>query len=373
MANFGAALINFREWCAHTNRSWQELDYFKDILGGYQDDMLHGSWSSRGLPLKPRTINLRVAEAVNFLEWAARKGLRGEFQVPTVPVAMPARSRGTYASRRSVETINVRVGSVRTDPMLLHIPTDKEVDSWLESVRIRRDHTKWLACRLIIKTGVRREEAVQWQVDTLPLDRDDWECMGDSVLVTIKHGTKGPKSLDHKGVEIGPARQIVIPLSLALEIERYRASVRPRLRAQYVRGVKTVGERRARMEEVSTRLFLSDYTGEPLSAQRLYEAWVLKARIPYKGWSPSCGRHFWACKTLLRNANPREFAGAIEGAYGDDHSPLISSAIDTINLIIRPQLGHVDESTTHAYLVWLRRVIMLTNISDDYGRYLGDF
>jgi integrase len=127
------------------------------------------------------------------------------------------------------------------------------------------------------------------------------------------------------------------------------------------------------MKSVSTQLFLSDATGKPLSAQRLYEAWTVSPRIPYKGWSPHCGRHYWACKTLLRHAVPLEQATLIAGAYGDDHSPLISSAIDTINLIIRPQLGHVDEDTTQAYLVWLRRVVMLTSISDEYGRYLGDF
>ncbi|WMY07298.1 hypothetical protein [Paraburkholderia phenoliruptrix] len=126
------------------------------------------------------------------------------------------------------------------------------------------------------------------------------------------------------------------------------------------------------MQETTTCLFLSDTTGQPVSAQRLYEAWTDTPCLPYKGWSPNCGRHYWACKSLLTHANVQESTAELVAAYGDDHHPVISAARDHINLYIRPQLGHFDESTTQRYLVWLRRTMLLTNVALDYGRKLDD-
>lgn len=372
MRNFGSALVNFLEWASANGLNWAELEYLPDLIEGYQGQMLEGRWSARGVPLAPRTINGRVAEACAFLKWAAAKGFRSSFDIPMTRVASPARSEHKFKTTRARDAEYARLGAVRVDPILLTIPPDEDVSKWLKSVLQRRGPTKLLMCRLIIETAIRREEAVQWQVDTLPLDRQDWRCMGDYVTVHVSHGAKGPKRRDERGSLIGPGRHVDIPLALAIEIERYRETVRPRLRARYVKSAKTLEEKRRRMVNTTSRLFLSDATGEPISAQRLYEAWVQSPHLPYRGWSPNCGRHYWSCKTLLRGLRSRSARDLKTEVYGDDHDPVMSGGQDIINLVIRPQLGHLSETTTTAYLVWVKRVLMLTGVSDAYERELGD-
>lgn len=368
LKGFGHALVNFLEWCAATGRRWEEADYLEDIIEGYQADMSTGRWSMRGNPLKPRTMNGRVDEACKFLRWAASQGCRVPFEVPTVTTTRPSETgTSTHAFRRSTE---VRVGAVRPDPITLRIPTDAEVTAWHESVRIESGPTKALMCELVLETGIRREETVQWQLDTLPLDPASWHRSGTEVMVSIMYGTKGPKRPDGRGGEVGPRRDIWLPESLALQLHHYREKVRPGLRAQFVRSADSLEEKRKRMRESKTQLFLSDSTGEPVSAQRFYDAWTGASRRPYPGWSVHLGRHWWSCKKLLRGCSTRLKIASLGPTYGEQHGVVTSTAIDIIKLIIEPQLGHVSGKTAYAYLVWIQRVLMLTSLHDDYEQEL---
>jgi len=368
LRSYGESLVNFLEWCASSSRDWVTLDYTDDLLHGYQADMSTGRWSARRVSLQARTINKRIDEACKFLQWAAGQGLREPFDVPMREVATPAKS--STSTRRGEWVSEVRVGSVRPDPTTLRIPRDEEVTAWHRSVLVESGPTKALMCELVLETAVRREEAVQWRIDTLPINPDDWNITGDKVMVKIRHGTKGPKRKDESGAEIGPARDISLPLTLAYALHQYRETVRPKLLAAYVKSASSLEEKRARMKNATQRLFLSDHNGEPVSAQRFYEAWVGASRLPYPGWSPHLGRHWWACKTLLTVCRLRLGVAPGGQVFGETEGVLISSANDAIMLVLGPQMGHISEQTTKMYLVWIQRIFMLATLHDDYEQAL---
>jgi hypothetical protein len=163
-----------------------------------------------------------------------------------------------------------------------------------------------------------------------------------------------------------------MPLAIAEELHEYYRSKRPILRAKFVRAGKTELERRHRLKQTTDRLFLSDATGEPVSAQRLYDAWTGAVFLPFTGWSPHLGRHWWACKKLLKAVDGLRKIKALGANYGEGDAILTASATDVINLEIKPQLGHVSAETSEAYIVWIRRVFELTTLYDEYETDLED-
>lgn len=370
MRTIGEALVNFLEWCSVRGKQWEAMDY-DDILSGYQTEMANGKWSVRHAPLSARTINFRVGEACRFLEWTASVNIRPPFEVPRTKISIH-QPTGTLTHGHNRKVVDVRVGAVRPAPFRLRIPTDAEVGRWLKGVLAESGYTKHLICRLILETGIRREEAVQWRVDTLPLEKARWECKGDRVLVEISYGAKGPKERNHRGDLVGPTRSIAMPLALAEELYEYNRSKRPILRAKFVRAGQTDSERRHRLKHSTDRLFLSDSTGEPVSAQRLYTAWSGPVFLPFAGWSVHLGRHWWACKKLLKAVDGLRKIQALNANYGEGDTVLTASATDVINLEIRPQLGHVSADTSQAYLVWIRQVFQLTAIYDEYEKDLEE-
>ncbi len=371
LETYGFALCNFLEWCEFRGLDWHQVQYLHNIVNGYQEEMLVGAWSASKQPLKSSTVNLRVKEACHFLSWAAHRLLRSAFHIESTLRHVVAPSYHSTHGHRPLE-VQSRLGSVRPDPKTLRIPTDQEIASWHTAVRIERGYTKALMCELILKTGIRREEAVQWRVDTLPLSRDGWLARGDCVEVSISYGAKGPKRIDAKGVEQGPSRVIALPLSLAMQLDHYREFIRPGQRAAFVRAAPSVEERRRRIRLVPQQLFLSDFTGEPVSAQSLYEAWTMVSRLPFKGWAPHQGRHYWACKTMLRAIRERICMLDLAGQSAVTGDWTSGCGMDTIQLVIRPQLGHVSAETSQVYLVWLQRTFTLTTLHDEYEKSLEE-
>ncbi|VWD30940.1 hypothetical protein BCO18430_06024 [Burkholderia contaminans] len=369
LRTFGEMLVNFLEWCDVKGKLWQTLDYTEGIVFGYQRDMSDGSWSVRGEPLMPNTINTRVMEACRFLEWAASIGARKPFDVPRLPAVVDV-SSPTSTRKRNRRIVLIRAGAVRPHPMILRIPTDEEIAHWLRSVRFESGVTKALMCELVMATAIRREEVVQWQVDTLPVKQEEWVIAGDYVTVAIRHGTKGPKLFESTHESIGPTRYIQVPLSVATCLHEYRQRVRPKLLSRYVSAASSVHEKRQRMLNATKRLFLSDYTGEPVSAHRFYLAWAHASVVPFRGWSPHGGRHWWVCKTLLQMCSLRIASNSLNPTYGDVDGPLSATAEDLLRTLIKPQLGHVSERATEAYLVWLRQVVSSASLSDDYEKAL---
>lgn len=362
---FGRSVINFLEWCEARHVRWQDVEFTSHLINGYQAEMMRGSWSSSGNKLNPNTVNGRVSEALHFLDWAGQRGLREHFQVLTVTknIVVPTH-RNTHGHQAMQK--EVRAGRVRPNPSTLRLPTDEEVKAWHRSVTIESGFTKGLMCEVILKTAIRREEVSQWRVDTLPIDRADWQVRGDNVTVAIMYGTKGGKDEDEEGLEYGPSRSITFPLSLAERLAHYREFVRPVNWSKYVRAAKTDVERRERRRNQPKRLFLSDAIGRPVTASRLYEAWVHASRCPFPGWSPHGGRHYWACKTLIKAIERHRLA--VEGSAGELSalSPtwITGCATDTLMLEIRPQLGHIDLATTEMYIQWVTQTYAQSALHD---------
>lgn len=368
LLNYARRLCDFLEWCDIRGKDWKALSY-SDVVDddhGYQNEMLSGRWSVRREPLAPSTVNLRVDQACMFLQWANAHSLRDEFYVPTKTVHLKKASAKSGFGPKPVKT-EVRQGKVRANPKSLSLPTDAQVQRWLSAVYINSEFTKGLMSETIIHTAIRREEAVQWRIDTLPLDKSDWKTRGGKVLVEVAYGAKGPKHMTEDG-ECGPSRTIKIPLQLAEKLHEYRTVRRPVLRAMYVRNAKTEQERRLRMRNKPTRLFLSDFTGEPVSSYSLYTAWKNVSCLPFDEWSPHLGRHYWACKTLVNDV-----ANTYERLRRGEPPPAnwaTGQAADCIMLQLKPQLGHISPETTQLYLEWIYDVFSDGRLTIEYAMEL---
>ncbi len=348
---YSEALTNFLEWAELRGVDWKIVTYAEHLIDGYQKEMSQGSWSASGKPLAPATINARMQEVCNFLSWAEKRGLRGEFRVLTTTQKISIGSATDSYGHRERE-VDVRIGKVRQDPKSLHIPTDLEMTKWLQRVLVQRGETKALMCELILETAVRREEAAGWRVDSVPLRVEDWENRGKKIKATIKFGTKGQGyGKDHTD-KIGPMREIWMPIELAQKLHEYRNGPRLAARSKWVKAAVTKEEQRARISQPSPHLFLSETTGERITAMSLYKAWTEVSYLPFEGWSPHLGRHYWACKALLWEAKKRIDQLGLK----PDKLPvdwITGNTMSDIQLIIQPQLGHVDKKTSEKYLVWL--------------------
>ncbi len=362
---FGDSICNFLEWCEFRNHDWRLLDYNTHILQGYQKEMSAGSFSASHRGLAPATVNLRVQEACNFLEWASIRKLRGGFEVPTILITKH-RQNPMLSHGHKLQEIAVRQGAARPNPASLHMPSRLSVQRWLDCVRIEKGVTKHLMAELVINTAVRREEAVQWRTHTLPENKNDWMIKGGEVAVQVEYGAKGPKHYNKRGDLVGPQRTVFLPLELAEKIHTYRETKRLKYFATYVKKGSTPEERNLRKKKIFKQLFLSDFTGEPVSSQTFYDAWTEATHIPYKGWSPHLGRHYWACNELLKQLDKQL---AIVKHIDKAQIPIDwirGNVQDSIFLRIRPQLGHIDEKTTERYVSWVAQQYHSGNMSDGF-------
>jgi len=335
LRTYAWALANWIEWCEHRGVDWHLATYAADVLR-YQAEMLSGAWSAAGEPLTGSTADFRVARATEFLVWAHSRNLRPELAMPIRGTTRPM----SDAVGGTVAAVSSRPGRrPRADPAALCLPNPEQITAWLAVVERERGYVKELACRTLLLTGMRRKETAMLPVKFLPDDRKLWKVVDDHVRFWVTRGTKG-----------GKPREIGIPLALAEELDRYRKLCRKTALALWTENHPGC---RSPIE-----LFLSQATGEPLSAAKLYEAWV-RSR-PFKGWCPQLGRHYWACNTLIAHLEveaqkiPQTLA-ALPGTW------IHAWGETVISLIIKPQLGHADESTTRMYLTWLLGNLSITN------------
>ncbi|OEZ59013.1 phage integrase family protein [Janthinobacterium sp. HH103] len=350
MDGYARAMTDFLEWCDWVGCKWQKVEYQADLIDRYQVHMQSGAWAVRGVGLKPRTYNLRVDEACHFLRWAARKELRAKFTVTTHRTSLNL--GGPSARGKSIE-VESRTGRVRPDPISLRIPKTQEINRWRNYVQIRRGETMALMCDLIMATGIREQECAQWRTFTLPTDKSKRVSVDGYVTVKIEYGAKGTKRRNARDDTVGPPRNISVPTSLAERLHEYAGARRTKSRQVYVNAAKNPAERRKRQLEREDRLFLSEHDGRPISADTIYKAWAIMPEeyMPYLGWSPHLGRHYWACMALWNSFMERE-ALLAEGVVPTTDW-ITAGANSDMLLLVQPQLGHVDEKTTHAYLVWL--------------------
>jgi integrase len=372
LSTYSSSLVDFLDWCDSTSRDWRTVEYTSDLVLGYQEQMGTGLWSESGKPLSAQTINMRIGESMRFLQWGAARSLRKPFEAITVTqkISLP---NHTNAGKPVQKEIEVRAGKVRPDPVTLRLPTRPEVARWLRVVQIEKGLTKALMCDLIIQTAIRREEACQWKVDTLPLNKADWNIKGDTVTVKIEYGAKGGKTTDNKGDERGPSRNITMPLSMAERLHHYRENIRPTIRSIFVKAnSSTPAERRELAKANPRQLFLGDSSGLPIQNHTLYDAWTKLSYLPFKGWSPHCGRHYWACETLLEAIEKNAVALGSTLNAATSSNWITGCANDTVMLKIQPQLGHISQATTERYLQWVLQTSAQMDLNDGYQAALDE-
>lgn len=254
----------------------------------------------------------------------------------------------------------MRKGRIRQPKRRLGFPLEGEIQAWLQRVYNKAGTTRGLMCETILETAVRREEASCWRLDTLPIERADWDIPNlnapykdQAVLVTIIYGAKGKEYGRDHGDKIGPEGIIRIPLSLAEKLHEYRIKERPKALAKWVKRGKTLAEQK-RLKNEAVHLFLDEETGQRITAQSLYDTWRSVERS--RGWSPHLARDNWACSLLWKRIQQHKelLEQALKTKFDDTVlQALQSNALAVIQLEIQPQLRHVSHETTMIYLQWL--------------------
>lgn len=367
MRNYADWLANFVEWADVRRVDIKTCSYSVHVAGRYQREMLQGTWSRDGKTKSPTTINLRVQQACDFLGWMVARRLRAAFTVPYETVYINVGS-ATSSHGNHRKQVHVRVGKARESKSILTMPTDDQVRQWLDAVRLA-DWTIALMSETILLTAMRREEVVCLRKDLLPEKESDWRVVNplsppaqQQLALTIQLGTKGPTlGRDSHGDKIGPARSILVPVSLAKRWQEYLRTTRNGAFAKRLDGVRGAKARRERSEG-AVHLFLRPQDGERYTGKQLYDGWT-QCEGPFAGWSPHKGRHWWACSTLWREMKKQ--AGRIRVDNESDAAFLESTALSIIRLQISPQLGHLDEATTMRYLRWVINMLSTPISLDD--------
>jgi integrase len=365
MRNFAGWLANALEWAEARDVDLMTADYSADLIARYQEEMLKGIWSAHNKPLSPETVNARVQIALEFQLWAADKGLRESFIIPTTTNTYVA---GSHANSRSheVKTAQSRKGKAKVNKRTLSFPSLEEIEAWRRRVYERQvvGATEGLIADLILNTAIRRQEAACWRVDTLPIDAEEWKVVNpdqpedhQSVLVTLKHCTKGKEyGIDEHGDKIGPEGTIHIPLWVARRIHEYRNKERLLALKRKLNKGKTV-EAQRRLQQQTVHLFLHPDTGERYTGDQIYAFWS-RVQGPAH-WSPHMGRDWWACRYLEERMKQHTdlIRQALKMPNASMEHPMVLAMRDTaqtvIQLEIRPQLRHASVRTTEIYLQWL--------------------
>jgi len=336
----------FLVWAGRQKMSdWRTFSYQDKILQGYQLSLITGKGSASGRKLDPMTINLYVSEACLFLGWAAERGYRSTFNVPSrrtmhvVSAATSARSMVIEGSRRAGEM------SGQEKPLV--VPSNEEVERWLLAARVRSP-IKSLVFELIIRCGLRISEANRMRVSCFPdklhegqaIWNPAWTASG-AIPVTIKYGTKGGKVTPAS--DLGTSwRTAYVPLDLAERIWHYKSIVRP-----------TMLSRLRRRENESSyktdRLWLGESKQRPVSNEMLRRTWMLTPHCP-QDWHPHTGRHFYAvdklCDLTRAHLSLKSLAVSGDADFGWLHGLLAGQ----IQMILAPLMGHVSGKTTMQYL-----------------------
>lgn len=363
--NFGYWLCNALEWAEIRGVDLMKSDYTSVLVGRYQQEMLRGIWAESGEPLAAKTVNARVDLALEFQMWCADKGYREPFLIPTQVRTYYAGSH-TNSKSHEAKIVEARKGKVRANKHMLVFPSDQEISAWRKQVYAHPDlgATQGLMVDHILQTAIRREELASWRVDTLPLERKDWQVVNPHqpedkqlVAVTIDKGTKGREFyIDEHGDKTGPQGTIQLPLTLCKRIDDYRNNERKFALKHVTRGVRDLAKAKQLVDN-TVHLYLNPKTGKRYTGDQIYRFWK-EAGGP-KHWSPHLGRDWWACQHLWQRM--QEYTALIKQVQGlttlDAEHPMMRALKDTviqvIQLEIQPQLRHVSSATTEIYLQWL--------------------
>jgi integrase len=310
------------------------------------------------MSLAAATINRRMRTVVEFLLWATDRQLRPKFLVLQSRSSGRRTVRGPWTSARNL--IDSRVGIHRVNPKRLRLPSSEKIELWLDEVRVTHGRARYLACKFILQTGCRVEEAANarvWQLpdpSTIDLDMP--------ARMDIMFGTKGQRSPDDPQLQ-GKPRSLRFNRSFACELNNYKQLGRKKAVAHFRENNEGVPS--------SDFLFLDDKTGRPLSKQSIYRAWKNTRTKPIESWTPHLGRHAFACYELLRLIK-EEHKLMAEFTISIPRTQFMLQIENLISIYLRPVLGHVDDKTSETYTEWIADHLWVAEHRRDWTNYLEE-
>lgn len=343
---------NMKAFLNRFGDDWKSLDYVTDLMQ-WQYGLIDGTASESGKPLGPNRVNSLIAEACYFLTWASSiRDSRGEpLRVPFL-VKTNSSTRARHDGKRSKGhkngiAVSSRVGAVRPKASSLMLPSPKEVGLWMRSMRVRYD-VKSLEAECAISVGLRASEIIDLEVDDIP-PRGQWDGLirGGCLPVTICHGNKGGKISPASNVSANP-RVVLFPLDLAERIDEYRTQIRPMQLVRWINQASDQKEKHRRQRAPKTKkMWLSEWSNQPHSYQRLYDAWTKVPHCPPE-WHPHAGREYYAVESVVSYV--RDTLEMNQSGTVPNLTWLEGAMSSQVKLLLSPTMGHVDEETTMKYL-----------------------
>ena len=362
-------LCAFFSWLSVDGIAWKEVEY-SDLILIWQVGLLNGDKASKGAPVSHRYVNALIQEACLFLSWASDRGYRPPFRIPVRLTRSSSKGSGRHSHSHKRPKSVIRAGTLPPRPSQLVLPTPQDVAKWLKQVERLKGPVKSLCCELILTTGMRISEVIQWRTDTLP-PKSEWRLIDGKVPVLIKWGVKGGK-VSPGSMEGTKQREILVPHELAERIDHYRAWQRPGQIRKWVNSAATSEERSQRLHSAKTdRLWLGDSSNSPFSTNQLYQDWTRVPGCP-NGWHPHKGRHYFAVDLLVEHTSELLKSRDMEGCPPMDW--LIGTLSSQVRLILMPLLGHVSEETSNIYLraTWARLSLRVSHPSIRWQDFLED-
>lgn len=302
------------------------------------------------------TIHAYISEACLHLTWLG--------QIPKAPDGSPIRppfdpiyrefDLDRRAGSRSGRGHNLRstlAGVKQPYRRPIVLPSDEAIALWLKRMRVRSE-VKAMMAQAIMDSGMRLSEANQMPRDDLP-ERTQWRPIGGRVHFRINRGVKGAKLTPSSSIAIRD-REISFSLELANMVEAYRRGPRELQIRRWIRSGETKRIQASRAAKKPQRLWLSEFTNEPFSNVTFRDIWteewkVVRDQMPEepRSWTPHGGRHWFAVDTLISAAASQHEATR----QGFPNLTWLEGVMrNQIDLMLRPQMGHLSDETTRLYL-----------------------
>lgn len=198
-----------------------------------------------------------------------------------------------------------------------------------------------MAAAFVLATGCRREETLLFRAADLP--DPGGVALDAPAKMRVIYGTKGGRSPGDPE-KVGTGRTLRFSRDFLIELHDYKRLRRPFALSKW----RAANPGRTAPVE----LFLNDRTGLPFTPNHFARLWRSSSELPFAGFTPHAGRHFFACTTLLQLL--KEESAAVSALHSTlPRSMVMQNAENLVNLYLRPVMGHVDQETTERYLSWV--------------------
>ena len=366
----GGAQIRKRNYVALTEKSietvvyklsrffaWLETKRGKfDVVNVTYENLLDWQVEMVAKEKSENTIHSYISEACLYLTWLGKvpvgsdgRPIRPAFE-PILREYENQRAPGSKAGR-SHDLRSALAGVKQPYRRPIVLPSDPAVALWLKRMLVRSE-VKALMALVIMDSGMRISEANQMLLDDLP-ERSQWMPVGGRVHFRINRGVKGAKLKPTSTVAVR-GREVSLSLDVANKVDAYRRGPRELQVRRWIRSANTTSLQAARVAKKPQRIWLSEFTNEPFTNVTFRDIWtdewkIVRDQMPGepRGWTPHSGRHWFAVDALTSVAAAQHEATK----QGFPNLTWLEGVMrNQIDLLLRPQMGHLSEETTRLYL-----------------------